>query len=113
MMKARFLTLESYSPLSRNIVFAAGIALFSGLAMAQEGSSTKELEKNLEEQRIALQEAISNRESTAAKVEEVKGSIAEAEERRAKIEEELKSLCEEQESLKEGSYDECMSSLES
>lgn len=112
-MKVRSLSESGWSQLSRNISMSAALVLFTGLAVAQGGVSLEDLEKQLNEQKIALEEAIANRESTAAKAQAVQKERDESEERKRQIEEELKTLCEEQESLKEGSFDKCMSSADS
>lgn len=89
------------------------VALLSGVVHAQDDSAVEDLEKRVEEQRIALEEAIANREQTAAKAKEVQDALDESEQRRLKVEEELKGLCEEQEKLNAGSYDDCMANVNS
>ena len=93
-------------------VAAPLLFMLASVVSAQDGPSVEDLEKLIEEQRIALEEAIANREETAAKVAEVEAALEESAERRRLIEEELKGLCEEQETLNAGSYDECMESAE-
>ncbi|MFK7996581.1 MAG: hypothetical protein AB8B87_20755 [Granulosicoccus sp.] len=92
---------------------AAGLAVLSGLAVAQEALTLEQLEQHIKEQRIALEEAIANREATAAQVEEVKNALDDTESRRMQIEQELEALCEEQGSLEDGSFDSCMSQSDS
>lgn len=102
---------------AQGILAVALVAMMStaatSSAYAQETSTVEQLKKQLEEQRIALEEAIANRESTAAKAEEIKQELAESEERRQAVEEEMTELCEEQEELKAGSLEECLSNLDS
>lgn len=112
-MKVSSLFKVGGSQLARSICMSAVLVLFAGAAAAQNSSSLEDLEKQLEEQKIALEEAIANREATAAKASEVKNEREQSEERKRKIEAELKALCEEQESLQEGSFDKCMSSSDS
>jgi len=97
----------------RHLAFAAGVVLLSGAAMAQESMSLEELEKLVTEQRIALEAAIANRESTAAQAEQVQNELDKAEERTREVEQELEALCEEQEALQEGTFDDCMASKDS
>ncbi len=96
---------------------AAGVglamALLVGAVHAQDDSAVEDLEQRVEEQRIALEEAIANREETAAKAKEVQDALEESELRRVQVQEELKGLCEEQESLNAGSFDECMANVDS
>ncbi len=82
-------------------------------AYAQENPTVEQLQKQLEEQRIALEEAIANRESTAAKAEEIRQELAESDEQQRAVEEELTELCEEQEELKAGTLAECLKNLDS
>lgn len=92
---------------------ALALALLAGAVHAQDDAAIEELEQQLEEQRIALEEAIINREQTAAQVDELQVELDESEQRRVEMEEEFKALCEEQEALKAGTFDECMSSIDS
>ncbi len=85
----------------------------TGPAYAQENLTVEQLKKQLDEQRIALEEVIANRESTAAKAEEIKQKLLESGEQQRSAEEELTELCEEQEELKAGSLEECLSNLDS
>ena len=87
--------------------------LMAGAVHAQDNDAVEDLEKRVEEQRIALEEAIANREETVEKAKSIKESLEESEQRRLEVEEELRGLCEEQESLQEGSYDECVTNLDS
>ena len=98
-----------------SVAAGAGLALMllAGAVHAQDNSIVEDLEKRVEEQRIALEEAIANREETAAKAKSVRDALDKSEERRLQVEEELKALCEEQESLKVGTYDECVASFDS
>ena len=93
-------------------VAAPLLLMLASVVSAQDGPSVEELEKLIEEQRIALEEAIANREATAAKVAEVEAALDESAERKRLIEEELEGLCEEQEALNAGSFDKCMESAE-
>ena len=93
-------------------VAAPVLLMLASVTFAQDGPSVDELEKLIEEQRIALEEAIANREATAAKVAEVEAALEESAKRKRAIEDELKGLCEEQETLDAGSYDKCMESAE-
>ena len=112
-MKVRYSTEFCWSKLSRSVSLSAALVLFSGLSAAQDGASLEDLEKQLAEQKIALEEAIANREATAAKAQEVLSERNESEDRKQQIEEELMTLCEEQESLQQGSFDKCMSNADS
>ena len=95
---------------------AAGIALalmlLTGAAQAQDNELVEDLEKRVEEQRIALEEAIANREETAERAKGIQEALEESEQRRLEVEEELKALCEEHESLQAGSYEECVTSID-
>ena len=90
-------------------VFLTTALLVSTAGFAQENMSVEELEEQLEQERVALQEAIANREATAARVEEIKQALAESESQKGEVEEEIAALCEEQESLVPGSLEECLS----
>lgn len=109
----------TFAPLMKKASISASIGLVTlslcvaSLAYAQDGPSLEELEEQVAQQRIALEEAIANREATAAKVAEVQAELDESEEQRQQIAEELKLLCDEQESLNPGSFDNCMSSSDS
>ena len=98
---------------SRAAGLTLALVLLAGAAHAQDNSAVEDLEKRVEEQRIALEEAIANREETADKAKAVEEALDESEQRRLEVEEELRALCEEQESLTEGTYDECMTSIDS
>ena len=99
--------------LSKAILTALVMLVVSCAVSAQDGQSAEELEKLLEEQRSALEEAIAQREATAAQVEEIKKELSQSEEVQQRIEEELKTLCEEQESLEAGKFDSCMNNSDS
>jgi len=92
---------------------ALALTLLAGAVHAQDDVALEELEQQLEQQRIALEEAIANREQTAAKADELQMELDASEQLRLGIEERFKALCEEQEALKAGTYDECMSSADS
>ncbi|MFK7860536.1 MAG: hypothetical protein AB8B64_17085 [Granulosicoccus sp.] len=93
-----------------SVGLSAGLLFLFGAALAQESMSLEDLERLVTEQRIALEEAIANRESTAAQAAEVQKELDAAEARSREVEEELHALCEEQELLKEGTYDSCIKS---
>ena len=112
-MKVSSLSVPAVLRLTRATCFAAIAVLSAGTAVAQDNASLEELEKQVEQQRIALEEAIENREKTAAKAQTVQEALSESEERRRLIEEELKGLCAEQEELKAGTLDGCMNSSDS
>jgi len=94
------------------ITIAALLALSTSVAVAQQVPSLEDLEKQVAEQKAALEEAIANREATAAKAQEIQDMLNESEEKREVIEAELDALCKEQEELKAGTYDECLNSAE-
>ncbi len=108
-----------FSPFIKQAFASAHVAVLvmgmaaTSLAVAQNELSLEELEEKVAQQRIALEEAIANREATEAKVAEVEAELAESEERRQQATEELQALCEEQEALTPGSFDNCMSSSDS
>lgn len=79
---------------------------------AEGDMSLEELEKLVEQQRIALEEAIASRESTKARAAAVRARLSESEERKQAVEEELLQLCESQENVQPGTFDRCMNSPE-
>lgn len=83
----------------------------AGNLQAQQAVNLEELEKLLEEQQKALEEVESNREATEAQAQQAREALAEHESRSKKIQEEFEALCKEQEALKPGSLEECMSAL--
>ncbi len=87
--------------------------MLTSTVFAQGEPTLEELEEQVAQQRIALEEAITNREATAAKVAEVNAELDKSKAEQEQINEELKTLCDEQESLKPGSYDNCMTSSDS
>jgi len=95
----------------RLIVVSAGLLALSGLAAAQEKLSLEDLEKLIAEQRTALEEAIADREATAANADVLRKNLEQARKRSLQVEEELTALCNEQEALIEGSFDECMATV--
>ena len=87
--------------------------MFSAVSQAQSDATAEELEQQLEEQRIALEQAISAREATKALADDVKQDLADSEAHQKELEEELQALCKEQQSLTEGtsekeSLEDCM-----
>ena len=98
------------NPLKIALAAALTVGLMSAPAIvsAQQQLSVEELEKKVEEQRIALEEAIANREATAAQAEEIQAALDESEESRLAVEAKIETLCKEQEELNAGSFDECM-----
>jgi len=92
----------------RTIGISMGLLMLSGVAVAQESLSLEELEKLVAEQQIALEEAISNREATAAQAEAVRLELEEARKRSREVEKEVEALCREQEELTNESFVRCM-----
>jgi septal ring factor EnvC (AmiA/AmiB activator) len=91
------------------LVCLASVA--AGNLHAQQTVNIEELEKLLEEQQKALEEVESNREATEAQAQQAREALAEHESRSEKVKEEFEALCKEQEALKPGSLDDCMSAL--
>jgi len=85
-----------------------GLLLLSGFAVAQENLSLEELEKLVAEQRIALEEAIANREATAAQAQAVRDELEEARKHSLEVEKEVEALCKEQAELTDESFIRCM-----
>jgi peptidoglycan hydrolase CwlO-like protein len=103
-MKILFLGLRS--------VLAATLLVFVTLssvtAVAQQKEMTvEELDQYIQEQKEALEEAISNRDLTVAKVREVQEALAEQDARREQLENEVEELCLELDAADPGSYDDC------
>ncbi|MFK7861896.1 MAG: hypothetical protein AB8B64_23995 [Granulosicoccus sp.] len=109
-MKVLSLTRPIRSQRCRNIGILAGLVLLSGLAVAQENLTAEELEMLVVEQKISLQEAIRNREATAAQAQAVRAELQEVRERSRQVEEEIEVLCRELESLTSESFIKCMAS---
>ena len=93
-------------------LFALGMLCANG-ATAQSDMSLEELEKLVEQQKAALEEAIANREATKERAADVREKLSESEERKRAVEEELAQLCEEQEAAQPGTLEDCMSSADS
>lgn len=81
----------------------------AGLVSAQQGASAEDLQKLLDQQKESLAEVEANREATEAQAQQVRDALAEQEKRKSKMEAEYEALCKEQEALKPGSYNDCMS----
>ncbi|MFK7995246.1 MAG: hypothetical protein AB8B87_13970 [Granulosicoccus sp.] len=111
-MKVCLFTQPNGSLQLRTIGISMGLLLLSSFAFAQNKSmSVEELEQLVAEQRIALEEAIANREDTAAQVESIRSELEEVRNRSLEVEEELESLCKEQESITNESFVKCMASV--
>ncbi|MFK8081483.1 MAG: hypothetical protein AB8B97_14440 [Granulosicoccus sp.] len=109
-MKVRSFTRPVRLQRCRKISILAGLVLLSGLAVAEENLTAEELEKLVVEQQVFLQEAIANREATAAQTEALRAELQEIRERSRQIEEEVEVLCRELESLTSESFIKCMAS---
>ncbi|MFK8082512.1 MAG: hypothetical protein AB8B97_19705 [Granulosicoccus sp.] len=112
-MNTRLHKLPAITPLCRSIVLTFSLTFLSGLAVAQEGMSLEQLEELVAEQKKALEQAIADRESTAAQAEQVQNDLDDAEERTREVKQELGALCEQQEELVEGTFHDCMASKDS
>ena len=73
--------------------------------------TVEELERFIAEQKAALDEVRRNREITADRAREVRAELDEREARRRETEAELEALCKERESLRPGSYEDCVAPL--
>ena len=93
-----------------SVLFAMGMVCSAGIMAQgeQNDTSVEELEKLVEEQKLALEEAIANREATKERAAAVREALSESEERKQAVEQELKTLCEEQEAAQAGTFDDCM-----
>lgn len=112
-MKASSFSVPSLSRLVRIAGIAAMTVALATPVVAQDAASLEELEKQVEQQRVALEEAIANREKTAAKAKTIKERLSESEKRQKLVEEELEALCAEQEELQAGTLESCLNSSDS
>lgn len=85
--------------------------LTAGVTQSQQNLSTEQIEKQLQQLLSSLAEAEANRQATDAQAEQIRKVLEEHEKHKAKVEAELEALCREQEELKPGTYDNCISSL--
>lgn len=109
-MKDRSITPHGALRVLCSSALVAGALLLGGAVQAQTAADVNKLKLQLEKQKLALQEAIADREATAARVDEIKAMLVDSKETKSQIEEEVKMLCEEKEELQAGSFDECMDS---
>ncbi|MFT6301141.1 MAG: putative membrane protein affecting hemolysin expression [Granulosicoccus sp.] len=109
-MKIIYLTLRSVLVAT---LFACA-TFSSGNALAQQKEmNVEELAQYIQEQKAALEEAISNRDETAAKAREVQEALAEQDARREQLENEVDGLCLELDAVDPGSYDDCKAQFSS
>ncbi len=96
-----------------SVLLVLSLSVPAMVAAQQKQMSVEELEAYIAEQKIVLEEAQANRDKTQKKVDKVKEALAEQDARKALVEEELETLCKEQEELKPGTYEDCMSHSDS
>lgn len=90
------------------------VTLNVGTAVAQQKEmSVEELDQYIQEQKAALEKAISNRDETAAKTLEVQEALAEQDARREQLENEVDELCLELDAADPGTYDDCKAQFSS
>lgn len=90
------------------------VTLNVGTAVAQQKEmSVEELDQYIQEQKAALEQAISNRDETAAKALEVQEALAEQDARREQLKNEVDELCLELDATDPGSYDDCKAQFSS
>lgn len=94
-------TVGSASMLALALFYCAG-------ASAQSQATLDEMEKHLEQQRIALEQAIAERDATGEQAREVRDELQEAKAREQQLQAELETLCEEQAKLNGDSAEDCL-----
>ncbi|MGK0228777.1 MAG: putative Holliday junction resolvase-like endonuclease [Gammaproteobacteria bacterium] len=96
------------------VTFLVFAALSVGTAAAQQKEmSVEELELYIQEQKAALEQAISNRDETSAKAHKVQEALAKQNARREQLEKEVDELCLELDVADPGSYDDCKAQFSS
>ena len=100
------ITLRANTLVSATLFVVASMS-FAPVTAQQQEMSLDELEQYIEEQKVALDEAIASRDETESKVKEVQEALAEQEARRAQLEEEVDELCTELDEAEPGSYEDC------
>ncbi|MFK7890808.1 MAG: hypothetical protein AB8B63_08335 [Granulosicoccus sp.] len=93
------------------LITAFCASLGAGMAQAQQNLNTEQIERQLQQLLSSLAEAEANRQATGAQAEQIRKVLVEHEKHKANVEAELEALCKEQEELKPGTYDNCISSL--
>lgn len=113
----RFLFSTLISSVRRLCVYSKpGVVLlalfFCTNAAAQSTATLDEMERHLEEQKIALEQAIAERDATGKKAEEVRDALAEAEAAEQELLAQMEALCEEQAELEGVSAQDCINKLD-
>jgi predicted Holliday junction resolvase-like endonuclease len=88
-----------------------GLGLLLTSAAAQKALTVEELQAHIEEQQAELEAAIENQESTKKELEMQRKALEAQSAKQEELEASMKKLCEEQEAVKPGSMEDCMSSI--